>query len=142
MGMDIPTRQAIEKHIAEFLTANDSNLQWIKAVVNEHNFLPLYIGWVSTFGIRPDGSFIRMDEDGPSKNIQPLQDSFWQRMAICQGVKKYPELESLLPVKPAEAVTCGACGGSGQLGSDPKYVCECGGTGWVLPGEDVGPSPG
>jgi hypothetical protein len=39
-------------------------------------------------------------------------------------------------------VTCDACGGSGQVSGVPQVVCQCGGIGWIIPGEERESSPG
>ncbi len=136
-------RGAIETRISEFLSADDPKFEWVKPAVRMHGFLPLYVGWVAVLGLRPDGSFVRWDYENDRATVKPLSDAYWQRMAICQGTRKYPELRALLPERPATALTCPACGGSGQMsGAPPQIVCQCGGTGWIIPGEQREPSPG
>ena len=134
--------EAIEKRIAEFLATNDPKIEWIKVAVRAHAFLPLYVGWVATLGIRSDGSLVRWDHEDARSQMTRLVDAYWQRMAICYGAKKYPELRALTPARPSAALTCGLCGGTGEVVSDPRLVCRCGGVGWVIPGEEPGPSPG
>jgi hypothetical protein len=132
----------IEKRIEEFLSTSDDKIEWIKAAVRKNTFLPLYVGWIAVLGIRPDGSFVRWDCEGDNDTVRPLASSYWQRMAICQGVKKYPELRALLTERPPSAQTCDACGGSGQLSGAPQVICRCGGTGWLIPGEPRDCPPG
>lgn len=134
--------EAIEKRITELLAADDPELDWVRPAVRAHGFLPLYLGWIAGLGVRPDGSFIRWEHEDDPANVKPLSDAYWQRMAVCQGAKKYPELRALLPERPGSALTCDACGGSGQMSAAPHVVCKCGGVGWLLPGEPRGPSPG
>jgi hypothetical protein len=133
---------AIETRISEFLAADDPKLKWVKSAVREHAFLPLYIGWVATLGLRPDGTFIRWDHEDDRASVKQVTDAFWQRMAICQGAKRYPELRALLPERPATAQTCAACRGSGQVSGIPHVICECGGIGWIISGEQRESSPG
>jgi hypothetical protein len=134
--------RAIEIRIAEFLAGDDSRLDWVKPAVRQHGFLPLYIGWVAALGVRSDGSFVRLDHEDDRASVKPLRDAHLQRMAICQGAKKYPELHALLPERPASAQTCSVCGGSGQISGAPQLICECGGIGWIVLDEDREPSPG
>jgi hypothetical protein len=134
--------RAIEARIAEFLAADDSKLEWVKPAVRQHGFLPLYVGWVAALGLRPDGSLVRWDHEADRASVRPLRDAYWQRMAICQGAKRYPELRALLPKRPASAQTCSACSGSGQVSGAPQIICECGGIGWIIPGEEREPPPG
>jgi hypothetical protein len=135
-------RAAIERRIDEFLAADDPKLEWVKPAVRKHTFLPLYVGWVAALGVRPDRSFVRWDHEDDRETVKPLSDPYWQRMAACQGAKTYPELRELIPERPAAAQTCDACGGSGQMSGAPHVICQCGGIGWLIPGEHRGPSPG
>lgn len=132
----------IETRIQEFLVAKDPKLEWVKPAVRQHQFLPLYVGWVAALGLRPDGSFVRWDYETDREDVKPLRDAYWQRMAICQGVKKYPELSALLPERPSSAQTCSACGGSGQVSGASRIICRCGGVGWIVPDEEWDPSVG
>jgi hypothetical protein len=134
--------EAIEKRIAEFLSADDPEFEWTKPAVRAHRFLPLYIGWLAVLGIRPDGSFVRWNHEDDRSGVTPESHADLQRMAICYGARKYPELRALLPERPAAALTCSACGGTGEVGGNPRLVCQCGGTGWIIPGEQPSPSPG
>lgn len=133
---------AIEARISDFLAADNPKLEWVKPAVRKHAFLPLYVGWVAVLGVRPDGSFVRWDHESDRASVKPLSDAYWQRMAISHGTRKYPELRALLPERPAAALTCEACGGSGQMSGAPQLVCQCGCIGWVIPGEPRKPSPG
>ena len=133
----------IRVRIAELLASDDRRTEWIKPSVREHEFLPLYLGWVAALGIRPDGSFVYVEYEPVRKPPKPLEEPFWQRMAIHQGARKYPELRVLLPERPATAATCGACRGAGTPIGLPDFICgECGGGGWTIPGESRDENPG
>jgi hypothetical protein len=131
----------IESRILQFLAQEGSLLEWLKPAVREHGFLPLYVGWVATLGIRPDGSFVKYDTETDPEELSPLSAGFWQRVALCEGVKKYPELLPLLPERPPTAITCDRCGGSGGIG-DASFICHCGGIGWIVPGVPKDAHPG
>src|SRR3989442_3263086 len=128
-------RAAIERRIRELLTGGDERLEWVRPIVRAQGFLPLYLGWVSAIGIRPDGSFVQWDHDVEPATVKPLHDSYWERMALCEGAKKYPELGALIPTRPVEARTCEACAGTEAIAGAPQIICGCGGLGWVIPGE-------
>jgi hypothetical protein len=130
----------IERRIREFLDADEEPLEWLKPIVRRYHFLPLYLGWISTLGLRPDGSFVRWDHENDPDREYPLGDAFWQRMALHQGMKKYPELTPLLPARPPHAFDCEICKGTGEIAL--PLICDCGGAGWKLPGEPRDPSPG
>lgn len=135
-------RAAIEKRIHEYLASDDPKLEWTKATVRKHSFLPLYLGWSAALGIRPDGSLVRWDHEDDPELVKLLTDPALQRTALCQGAKKYPELGVLVPQRPPSARDCRACSGAGEFPGNPQLVCECGGLGWIIPGEQKGPSPG
>lgn len=135
-------RDAIEKRIQEFLTDSDPRFDWVRPAVRKHGFLPLYLGWVAALGLRPDGSFVRWNHEDDREVVKSLSDPYWERMALCQGAKKYPELGSLIPQRPLQARDCESCKGTGQIEGAPQIICACGGLGWMLPGEQQGPAPG
>jgi len=136
-------RDQIDRRIEEFLADEDPRFAWVRTAIRKFEFLPLYLGWVAVLGLRPDGSLVSWDNEDDPEVLKPLSDSYWGRMAICQGAKKYPELVSLLPRRPAEARDCESCKGTGQLEGLPQtIICGCGGLGWIIPGEQQGPSPG
>jgi hypothetical protein len=135
-------REAIEKRIQEFLANSDSRFEWVKPAVRKHGFLPLYLGWVAAIGLRPDGSFVRWDHEDDREVVKPLSNRYWERMALCQGAKKYPELASLIPERSPQAGDCESCKGTGQIEGMPHIICGCGGLGWILPDEEQGPSVG
>jgi hypothetical protein len=132
----------VEKLIEEFLVSTDPRDRWHLPAARRWNFLPLYRGWWSTLGIRPDGSFVRWDDEDDPEVIKPLAEPFLQRLALCQGAKKHPELRALLPARPPEAITCEHCNGLGDMPGLPTFVCPCGGCGWIVPGESHGKNPG
>jgi hypothetical protein len=56
-------------------------------------------------------------------------------LALHHGRQRYPWLAALLPPRPADALTCSNCGGTGTLAL--PATCSCGGAGWV-PASDTG----
>jgi hypothetical protein len=130
----------IAVRIAEFLKS-DSKLAWLKPTVEEHRFLPLYVGWDAALGIVADGTFVRWNHDSVP-HFELLTTPFLQRLAICQGAKLYPELRVLLPDKPDNGHTCPTCHGTGTISADAQAICECGGAGWLVPGEPRGTPTG
>jgi hypothetical protein len=136
-------REQIERRIREYVADQDPRFGWVRSAVRKFGFLPLYLGWFAVLGIRPDGSLVRWDNEDDPGVLKLLSDSYWERMAVCQGAKKYPELVGLLPERPTEARNCESCKGTGHLeGLPPHIICGCGGLGWIIPGEQQGPSPG
>jgi hypothetical protein len=110
--------------------------------VRLHNFLPLYLGWFAALGILPDGTVVRWDHDdnidsGHLTAPEHEPNPFWQRMALSLGARSYPALTQLIPSRPSNAIDCDACEGTGD-----QPICNCGGVGWLIPGEEQGRSPG
>jgi len=133
--MALPNEQVIEGLISEFLASRDPRYDWLRRSVERHKFLPTYIGFVSVLGVRPDGGFVRWDNESASNVVRPITNAFLERMAAFQGALRYPQLSSLLPERPGAAMPCdGPCGGTGQLPG--HLVCSCGGAGWIVPGEE------
>ena len=114
---------SIEQRLAEFLAEEDPKLDWVRRAARTHGFLPLYLGWVAVLGILPPYA---------------LTNAYLQRVALCRGMKKYPELRDLLPNCPHDARDCEPCAGTGTLAGLPHAICTCGGVGWIIPGEDRG----
>ena len=92
--------KAVETCIARYLADPDSRLGWVRAAVRQHRFLALYLGWVASLGIRPDGSFVRWDREDAPDVVVPLLDAWSRRFAICQGAKTFSELAPLVPERP------------------------------------------
>jgi hypothetical protein len=69
--------------------------------------------------------------DSEQKTVEPVAND-WRIVSFVRAARKFPELRSLLPVRPEDAVTCPKCGGTGFRFE--KFGCgECRETGWVLP---------
>ena len=132
----------IERLIAEYLQSDDERFEWVRNAVRRFGFLPLYLGWVSTLGIRPDGSMVRWDHEDDPEVIKELDDSFWSRTALALGARKFPELAQLVPNKPPDGLTCDMCAGEGIVRGAGDLICRCGGLGWIVPGEQAEPGPG
>ncbi len=134
-------RELITRKIAHVLASDDPGQEWLRRGVQQHGFLPLYLGWTEVLGIRPDGTLTRwLHEDDPIVVLNLVQP-YWQRLALVQGSRRYSDLDALLPNRPEGAVDCNSCGGTGHLPGHPQIVCECGGVGWRVPEEQHSPSP-
>jgi len=95
--------------------------------------------WTADIVLSRDGEMIVIDtEDGQPP--RPATDSE-RRVTLFRSITRYPELLSLLPPRPSEAIDCPACSGTGVLTVrfvNPKLrdvVCRCGGGGWITAGE-------
>jgi hypothetical protein len=84
--------------------------------------------------IKSDGSVLVSVDTPPDDTPSPWRPATPQERngAFTIAKKRIPELEALLPSRPAHAQNCGYCKGSGYL--IQEVVCgNCGGLGWVAP---------
>ncbi len=115
----------------------------LRKVVAETRILPLMYDWSGFYGIRPCEIIVFVDfNEGPPFEIKSEEDPRICRMALFQGSRRYAELSKLAPTRPADALDCRSCGGSGREPTndkrnfgDDRIVCWCGGLGWVASGE-------
>ena len=106
---------------------------WEAPAVAEFAALPLIRHWEETIGLRADGEVVRwstVDHQEPYPGVRPVEARYDWLSALVEGARRWPELQALLPVRPAGAAVC-RC--SGHPGFGPgKVICpECCGLGWV-----------
>ena len=85
------------------------------------------VGYAMAF----DGRIFEWDLD---IDMREVTDPTRLRLALKLGSKVIPELARLLPFRPAEALDCAECHGTGEcgLGHEVRWLCNtCGGIGWV-----------
>jgi hypothetical protein len=129
--------------IETFLARDDPSIEWAKPAVMKHGFFPLYVGWIVTLGLRPDGRFVHWRHEDGIDAVTPCDTPFLQRLALAYSARQNPELAALIPPPPPEAIPCAHCGGHGRLdGAVSRMICLCGGVGWRIPGEDLGEPTG
>ncbi len=75
----------VHRRLDEFLAGPNPQLAWLRVVAAEHEFLPLYIGWTATLGLRPDGTFVRWEQEADPPELEDLSSGSWQRFAIARG---------------------------------------------------------
>jgi len=121
----------IAARIAGFPHEASAEQQWQLPHVSRFNGLPLYVGWTETIGIQSDGTLIRWSTEEEYIGTKEVDDPVWVRCALVEGAKKYPDLRSLIPVRPPGARPCDGCGGAGYPPGWPNITCSCGGVGWV-----------
>jgi hypothetical protein len=98
--------------------------------------LPLCLDWSACLAIRPDGELIWIDYDEPHR-VRPVASEHERYLALFQGGRSDPDLQFLIPARPAGAVDCPDCKGTGRLTFPPgredladRCICTCGGNGW------------
>lgn len=98
--------------------------------------LPMLYDFGDCLAIKFDGQIVAMPWDPPHE-LEVISDPRTIRIILAQGARKHPTLQCLVPQRPAEALDCAKCKGTGQWPSaieynQPNLVCYCGGLGWLL----------
>ncbi len=101
---------------------------WPANSVTRQGLLLLHLDVVWVYGISADGVVLAVDVDDTQ---QQLETALHAVNAVAQAARKFPELRELLPERPADAIACSFCEGTGDAGGSVACVCE--GLGWRLP---------
>src|SRR5882724_9456417 len=103
-----------------------------------NNRLLIARDWTADYVLEKGGLTIVDTENGAPD--APATDRETRR-ALFRSMHVYPELLTLLPSRPPEAVDCPSCEGTGvlELSLENRTLrnveCYCSGAGWVLGGE-------
>lgn len=124
------TAAFIAARIAGFPAEADEPLRWLSRYVAEFGALPLYLGWLESIGIRPDGEVVSWSTESDYAGVRPVEDRTWLLSALVAACKRYPELLGLLPAREPGAVDC-RCHNHPLLASGKVLCGECGGVGWL-----------
>jgi hypothetical protein len=113
----------------------------LRAIAAELQLLPASLDMGGCLGLRPSGEVAGFLWDEPHA-LRTDWDHRIRNMVYYQASLKYPSLTPLVPSRPADALVCPSCGGSGRCSGLPpdladKIVCYCGGLGW-LPNDSPG----
>ncbi len=130
----------IASRIAAFPVEAPETIRWLAPYVAEFAALPMFLGWIETIGIRPDGELVRWSTEGDYPGTLPVDDRSGVLTALVSGADRYPELRPLLPVRGPDAIDC-PCRAIPLIVSGKVGCAECGGIGW-LPAPGAPPSRG
>jgi hypothetical protein len=162
---------AIGRRFTERLRPTDGDEFGLERAADELGALPLVDTWGARYAIDPAGRVwcIFWAEEGTvPRRPEVVTDARSWVWALCEGTRKYPELQQLLPTRPFGVPDCPDCNGVGiwsefqQLGAhppgklsgslrrlaegDPVLCSRCGGLGWVysgpVPDEATSPTGG
>lgn len=130
-----------ERHarlLADFLATEKPTEFSHPAMFANHRMLPCMNTPDGCTGIRADGEIVFFLWEIPG-DLQIETDPRLRNMAVFQGAQRFPELAILIPPRPADAITCGSCHGTGIPPDIPPKLlhliaCYCGGLGWLPPG--------
>jgi hypothetical protein len=122
---------AIAARIAAYDVESDPPRRWYTRFVEQFGVLPLYHGWSESIGIRADAVLVRWSTEGEYEGTREVDAPIWVRIALVEGAKRYPVLRPHIPPRPAGALTCQTCHGTGSIQQLPTVICQCGGVGWI-----------
>jgi len=94
--------------------------------------LPIHGNGVDLWAIRPDGTILCLDLDSV-RHATDVETHPERRLeALVHGAAQFPELQALLPVRPANSPACPHCHATGlREAPDNTIICPaCGGLGW------------
>lgn len=121
----------IAERIRNFETEADEKSAWLAPYVEKTQILPLFNSLAESFGIDSNGNIKRFATEWVNESTDAAMspETVEQYYAtLISGVRKYPELNELLPSRPVDATTCSDCNGSGWKST--TLICTCGGVGW------------
>ena len=91
--------------------------------------------WTADFVLEVTGQVVVVDtEYGKPETPATEREA---RGALFRAIEIFPELLSLLPGRPEDAVECPTCNGTGVVEvalANPKFrniICQCSGAGWL-----------
>jgi hypothetical protein len=94
--------------------------------------------WWTDFELDADGVLHVLVGDPPASGRDRAAANVLElNFALFGALPVFPELQSLLPSRPADATTCEHCGGTGVppwVANHPDVGCNCGGAGWLPAG--------
>jgi hypothetical protein len=98
--------------------------------------------WTADYVLETVGGVTVVDTEDGKPDVSATDRE--TRRALFRSIHVYPELLTLLPSRPAEAVDCPNCEGTGVLEMSLEnrtfrnVECYCSGAGWLLAGEAPG----
>ena len=138
LELSLSERALVEWKIFEFIENPPSNYACHLDTVARVNALPLMFDWSGFMALRPDGHVVVVPYDDEPGPVQNVRDERMRHVGLFQGSKLHPELLFLAPRKPADAIECPDCRGTGKLAFgegfehfSERVICTCGGNGWL-----------
>jgi hypothetical protein len=134
-------RTLIERKITELIQGEPPDP--FRTHAAKANALPVLRAWTACMALRPDGVIVWMDDDVQEPQI--VEDARARNVGLLHASRIDPELAFLAPARPADAIACPDCKGTGRLAFPAGFEhlsrtvdCSCGGLGWV-PGSHATP---
>lgn len=149
MTYDRPQNQSVRqvinpetaKEIRELIKAfveqrqDSPEMTELQRTASKHELLPLVFAW-DPICIDPSGEIISFAwDDHDSRNTET--DPRIVNGILFQGIKRYPELGELMPIRTDNDIECSYCAGTGldpiamEINQVENIVRYCGGLGWI-----------
>ena len=135
MTLPAHLENAVKDRLRAFLADTSPDPLGLRAVVAKFGALPLITDMGGCYALRLDGEVVSFAWDEPH-GLAVVDDERLRNTALNQGSQRYPELAPLVPARPAEAIDCRSCGGTGIVAFEGRslpnnVICFCGGLGWI-----------
>lgn len=120
-----------KEKILELINSNNFIHPKLKKVARVLNILPIFSEMGGWYGLTLTGNIVSASWD-ELPNIRIEADERVCNLVLFQGIKNYPDLSSLTPVKKDSDEICAECEGTGiHPLSHLNIGCYCGGLGWI-----------
>jgi hypothetical protein len=129
-SLAVVTRERILKLIEDYLQTETP----LRDVARALTVLPLSEAAAERwYGIKPNGDLLSFETRSPFEASE--EEDLWTRATtLSRALKRYPELEPLIPPPPLSCRTCPRCRGKGVITRvDGEVSCICDGLGWMPP---------
>jgi hypothetical protein len=123
----------IQKRIDELIASSDP--ADLRRVAESLNALPIWADMSGWLALRPDGSFVFLN--GETEEVTEEVATQFKLVGLVNSSEKYPELKTLIPVRPDHADDCRDCKGTGRFIFEskvynPVFCGKFSGLGWSV----------
>ena|SRR5690349_224668 len=129
-------RARLRRSLNSFLEEDSPRAHALRHVATALDVLPITDDRDRDFGVRlSDGRVVSFNRADPF-DLRVVDVPNAELAVLGHAWTTFPELASLVPFRPADAIDCPACQGSGvsQDSAGPSgFSCYCGGMGWLFP---------
>ena len=127
-------RARLRRSLSVFLEDDSPRARALRHVATELAVLPITDDRDRDFGVRlSDGRVVSFNRGEPY-DLRLVDVPNAELALLAQAWIRFPELAPLVPVRPADAIDCPVCKGSGVCPRNeqpPGFSCYCGGIGWA-----------
>ena len=125
----------LRRSLSQFLEEDSARARALRHVATELAVLPITDDWNRDFGVRlSDGRVVSFNRSEPY-DLRVVDVPNAELALLGHAWTRFPELAALVPLRPADAIDCPSCKGSGVLPHTERpsgLSCYCGGMGWLF----------